>query len=100
MGASIALLVLLIAQTTPQQEVQTYTQSAEHAPPSDLMKGKSASGDDAVLCKQIVYTGTRFSSKECHTSREWRQMAEDAANYQKYIDMRADEFCVFQCSIH
>jgi hypothetical protein len=53
----------------------------------------SASADDAVVCHSIVYTGTRFSSKECHTTREWRQMAADAASYQQDIDMRANQYC-------
>ena len=81
-------------------QISPATIVAGNGKPVDPVRQVSQNVDDATLCKEIVYTGTRFSSKECHTRGEWKQMAVDAANYQKYVDMRADEMCAYACGVH
>lgn len=36
----------------------------------------AAEGEDRIICKRTVPTGTRFARKECRSWREWREMME------------------------
>ncbi len=43
-----------------------------------LTKQERAGDPAAVVCKQIVTTGTRFGVKDCRTRAEWNQLAVDS----------------------
>jgi hypothetical protein len=45
---------------------------------------------EEYLCRNIVATGTRFVSKECHTAFEWRNISSDAQDFLAYMG-RANE---------
>ncbi|WP_174301579.1 hypothetical protein [Caulobacter sp. S45] len=67
----LALIALLAAQAVTPAGSSTPT-------PAPAAATKSASKDDAVVCKSEVVTGSSFAKHVCHTQAEWREIADDA----------------------
>ena len=71
LASTLTLVVALMAQAAPQ------------ASPTPA----AASASDAMVCRSITETGTRFAHRECHTASQWRAIS-DAAQQQVQSDQR------------
>ena len=66
-----------VAQTAPRAQAATPGQPAQAAAPA---KPKVDPGDK-VICRDEEEIGTRLGGhRECHTKRQWDQMAKDGAD--------------------
>jgi hypothetical protein len=64
--------------------------SAQTAPPKTAAPAKSLSRDpDAKICRIEDVTGSHFTTKTCHTRREWAAVDDDnAADKERIFRMR------------
>ena len=60
--STLTLVVALMAQAAPQAS----------PPPA------ATPASDAMVCRSITETGTRFTHRECHTASQWRAISDDA----------------------
>ncbi len=72
MIAAILAAALLDAQPAPAAAA---TSAMPAAAPN---KAVEVADEDKVVCKSQQVTGTRFSSRTCHTKRDWAQIEKDA----------------------
>ena len=102
MKASLLCVCLLVAAQAPPAVAQTAGQPAPMTPIPATTAGAQKlaaihADTEEMVCHSITSTGTRFVHKECHTPFEWRQMSADAAAYAKYVQERANSFCIGVC---
>ncbi len=65
------------ASNVTQETVATDEAAAEGAQAEGAVTETQAeAGEDRIICKRIIPTGTRFGRKECRSWREWREMRE------------------------
>lgn len=65
------------AASAIQQEASEAEAAAEGAQgEGEVTKAQAEVGDDRIICKRVIPTGTRFGRKECRSWREWREMRE------------------------
>ena len=100
----LCVALMALAQTAPAL-AQPLSGAPAPAPDKAISAAASAgqstaamhSDTEALVCHSITSTGTRFEHRECHTAFEWRQMGKDASDYAKYVQQRANSFCVGPC---
>lgn len=69
------------ATSTPQTPATTPTTTAVVTPPPP-------NPDDAVVCRYEKVTGSLFTTRICHTMREWKQRTQDARDTMDKADER------------
>jgi hypothetical protein len=74
----IALLAAVLLDAQPAGATVAPSATASSAPAATPAKAVAADDDDKVVCKSQQVTGTRFSSRVCHSKRDWAQIEKDA----------------------
>ncbi len=82
-----------VVDATRAGGVAPQTALAQTAKPLTAVQAYS----EKQICRSIVVTGTRFAHKECHTALEWDQQSRDGSDYARYIQNRANSFCIGVC---
>jgi len=70
-------IALLAAVLLDAQAAGTTVAPAASAVSAPSAKPASAD-DDKVVCKNEQVTGTRFSTRTCHTKHDWAQIEQDS----------------------
>jgi hypothetical protein len=73
---ALTAVALLFAQ--PAGAVVAPSATEVSAVPAKTANGAATPEDDKVVCKSQQVTGTRFSSRVCHTKHEWAQIEQDS----------------------
>jgi hypothetical protein len=74
MIVAIIAAALMDAQPAAAVVAPSATPASAAAPP----KAVAAADDDKVICKSEQVTGTRFSTRVCHTKHDWAQIEKDS----------------------
>jgi hypothetical protein len=78
--------VLMDAQPAAAVVAPSSTPASATAPP----KAAEAADDDKVVCKSQQVTGTRFSTRICHTKHDWAQIEKDSRD--ELMDQQSQSF--------
>ncbi|MHA7873383.1 MAG: hypothetical protein ACX939_13625 [Hyphococcus sp.] len=94
LGVAVGVLLLSAcatnyAETAANNEVEADEASSENVERrASINFNNAAEGEDRIICKRTIQTGTRFSKKECRSWREWREMMEATQDIMREGQMR------------
>jgi invasion protein IalB len=84
----IAILAAVLLDAQPA--AATAAPSATPASAPAATPAKAADDDDKVICKSQKVTGSRFSTRICHTKHEWAQIEKDSRD--ELMDQQSQSF--------
>ena len=96
---SVSLILSACATTDSVAPATADGADAAQAAKSDAAQVAESTGDaevdpddpDAIRCKRITKTGTRFSTKVCATVREWEQSAQTGRENTEKLQRRPQQ---------
>jgi hypothetical protein len=74
----VAILAAVLLDGQPAGAVVAPSATETSAVAAKPAKGVATADDDKIVCKSQQVTGTRFSTRVCHTKHEWAQIEQDS----------------------
>jgi hypothetical protein len=74
----VAILAAVLLDAQPAGAVVSPPPPLDSATAAGSAKTAAVADDDKIVCKSEQVTGTRFSTRVCHTKHEWAQIEKDS----------------------
>jgi cytochrome c5 len=84
----IAILAAVLLDAQPA--AATVAPSTTPASAAAATPAKAVDDEDKVVCKSQQVTGSRFSTRICHTKHEWAQIEKDSRD--ELMDQQSQSF--------